>query len=294
MAKALSILASLLVCCVTLGVGQNTLSVGVFAGVTSSFTLDQAINNDPRYQPKYDLKLVPFGISYGVDYQGHGFVVSPGIMSIGRNYHVVNTFGRNSGERKTSLTYFNLPFAYKKHLIDVSTLKVSFLAGVSLAYLMKSKETISHDSAKYDFPEQVYSNLPYNYDIESNGVIAPRITDTELSRPEEYKLLQGFGFIGLRSDWDFMTNWRLSIDVRANYGILETRSQDYLERIERYQAIYDTPGSRNDLFAMVTVGVSRVIDRNTGDPRYNSKKIAAPKSKTSSKKAPPKKRKKRR
>jgi hypothetical protein len=294
MVKAALLFASIVICCIKPLIAQSTLSVGVFSGVTSSFTLDQGISNDPRYNPKYDVKVAPFGISYGVDYAGHGFVVSPGIMAIGRNYHVVNTFGRNSGTRKTSLTYFNLPIAYKKHLISRSTLKISFLAGVSLAYLTKVKESVVHDLGTYNFPTEVYPNLPYNYNVESNGVNAPEIPETELSRKDEYKLLQGFGFIGLRSDWDFLTNWRLSVDVRANYGILETRMAEYLDRIKRYQAIYDTPGARHDLFALATVGISRVIDKNTGDPRYNSKKIASPKSKTPTKKAPPKRKKRRR
>jgi hypothetical protein len=294
MVKATLLLASLVICCVSPLVAQSTLSIGVFSGVTSSFTLDQGVSNDPRYSPKYDLKLAPFGISYGVDYSGHGFVVSPGIMSVGRNYHFVDALGRNSGTRTTSLTYFNLPIAYKKHLIDKSSVKASFLIGFSLAYLTKVKEVINHESGTYNFPQEVYPNLPYNYVIESNGVKAPELRDNELSRKEEYKLGQVFGFVGLRTDWDFMANWRFSVDVRANYGVLETRTKEYLDRIERHQSIYDTPGSRHDLFALVTFGISRVIDKNSGDPRYNSKKISSPKSKPGSKKSPPKKKKRRR
>jgi hypothetical protein len=294
MVKATFLFASLIICCVSPTVAQTTMSVGVFSGITTSFTLDQGTSNDPRYSPKYDLKIAPFGISYGVDYLGHGFVVSPGVMSIGRNYHFVDALGRNQGTRTTSLTYFNLPFAYKKHLINKSSVKVSFLLGASIAYLMKVKEVISHESGTYIFPTEVYPNLPYNYTVESNGVKAPEISETELSRKDEYKLGQAFGFLGLRTDWDFIANWRFSVDVRANYGLLETRTKEYLDRIERNQAIYDTPGSRHDLFALVTVGLSRVIAKDTGDPRYNSKKISSPKSKTATKKAPPKKKKRRR
>src|SRR5690348_1418404 len=117
MVRAAPLIASLLICCVTPSVAQNKLAIGLFTGATSSFTIDQGMSADSRYKPKYDLKIIPIGVSYSVDYKGHGFDVSPSVMSIGRNYHFVNIFGEQTGVRKTSLTYFHLPFAYKFHLI---------------------------------------------------------------------------------------------------------------------------------------------------------------------------------
>lgn len=283
MVKANALLASFLVCCVTLSVAQGDISVGLFTGVTSSFTLDEGMNNDARYKAKYDLKLIPIGFSFGVDNRHHGFLISPSVMSIGRNYNVVNIFGAPKGTRKTSLTYFNLPVAYKFHLIDRPSLKTSFLTGLSLGYLLRTKETVSHGAAKYRFPEEIYPVLTAStYKIESDGVIADEIENEILSSLDDYKFLQVFASIGLRTDWDPIPNWRFSVDFRANYGLMEARTADYLKNINDWQEIYSTPGARNDLFASLTLGISRVMDSGNGrssDISRSTKRITSPKSK---------------
>src|SRR5689334_12391675 len=205
-------------------------------------------------------------------------------MSIGRNYNVVNIFGAHTGIRKTSLTYFNLPVAYKFHLIDRPSLKTSFLTGISLGYLLKTKETVTHEAGKYRFPEEIYPVLPTaTYKIESDGVLAEEVENESLSGIDDYKFLQVFASIGLRTEWDPIPNWRFSVDFRANYGLMEVRTADYLKRINDWQEIYSTPGARNDLFASLTVGISRVLDNGNGrssDISRSTKRISSPKSKS--------------
>src|SRR5690349_11640547 len=92
----------------TFSVAQSrTLSLGLFTGFTSTFSVDQGTNADSRYQEKYDLKFAPLGLNYGVDYEGFGFVVSPGFIQVGQNLYVVNTSGGQDGQRKIKQHYFN-------------------------------------------------------------------------------------------------------------------------------------------------------------------------------------------
>src|SRR5262245_56975762 len=72
---------------------QFSMSLGVYTGITSTFTLDDGISNDPRYDAAYEVKFAPIGMNFGMDYEGFGFVVSPGIINVGQNFYVVNTSG---------------------------------------------------------------------------------------------------------------------------------------------------------------------------------------------------------
>jgi hypothetical protein len=105
---------------VTHSQGQShSVSLGVYTGITSTYVWDEGINSDPRYETRYDVKFAPIGIDYGIDYEGFGFVVSPGLMNIGQKYNVINTLGGQEGIRKGKLSYLNLPIAVKVHVIDL-------------------------------------------------------------------------------------------------------------------------------------------------------------------------------
>jgi hypothetical protein len=235
-------------------------SLGIFTGITSTYTWDEGILADPRYKTRYDIKLAPVGINYGVDYEGFGFVISPGVFTIGQNYHVVNTVGGHEGTRKINLQYVNLPLALKFHLIDLSFLKVSFIGGGGIGYLLSGKETIEHNNAKYKFPEAVYSVLPADYEVQYDGVIAPKVTNLKMLSKGDFNTLQFFTFVGLRSDWYVSEEFKVSFDIRANYGILESRSDDYLSKLSSYQTLYDIPGKRRDISMLFSIGISRYIE----------------------------------
>jgi hypothetical protein len=236
------------------------ISLGVFSGITSTYTWDEGILADPRYKARYDVKLAPIGINYGVDYEGFGFVISPGLFTIGQNYHVINTVGGHEGTRRINLQYVNLPLALKFHLIDLSFLKVSFIGGASAAYLVSGKETIEHNNAKFKFPAAVYPILPSDYLIEYDGVIAPSVEKGTMLSTKDFNAIQFFGFVGFRSDWYVSETFKVSFDARANYGISESRSNSYMEKLNAYQTLYDIPGKRRDISMIITIGISRYIE----------------------------------
>ncbi len=268
------------------------ISLGIFSGITASYTWDEGIQADSRYKDRYDVKLAPIGINYGIDFQGYGFVLTPSIVNIGQNYHVINTVGGHEGTRKINAQYFSLPIGVKLHVIDLSFFKVSLVAGAGLGYLMQGKETITHNYAKYRFPTAVYPVLPPEYIIEYDGVIAPAANNRVMLEKKDFNSLQVFGSGGFRSDWDVSENWRVSLDVRINYGIWEPRSESYLNRVAAHQTLYDIEGKRRDIFAYINVGISRYIeiDKEKESKTKSSKKFIPKKAMGSPR--PPKYRKK--
>lgn len=238
----------------------NQISLGVFTGITSPYTFDSGINRDSRYEQRYQVKLAPIGISYGVDYQGYGFVVSPGLINIGQDMNMVNSVGGYEGTRRINMKYLEVPIGFKFHVIDLAFFKVSLLAGFGAGVLLKGTETITHNYAKFRFPSDVYPILPSDYIIEYDGVIAPEITKLEIVKNEDFNKIQLFGSVGFRSDWDFKESWRIAFDFRANYGINETRNTSYLARTRANETLYDLDGQRREMFASLTVGIARYIE----------------------------------
>jgi hypothetical protein len=241
--------------------GQPTqISLGVFTGIVSPYTFDSGVNRDSRYEQRYQVKLAPIGVSYGVDYQGYGFVLTPGLVNIGQDMNIVNSVGGFEGTRKISMNYLQMPITFKFHVIDLAFFKVSILAGISPSYLINGTETITHNYAKFRFPAAVYPILPPDYIVEYDGVIAPQTNKMQILRTEDFNRFQLFGSFGFRSDWDFKESWRIAFDFRANYGINETRNGAYLAQIRTNEKLYDLDGERRELFGSLTIGIARYIE----------------------------------
>jgi len=246
---------------------QEVHSIGLFTGLTVPYTWDEGIQKDPRYREKYQLRFAPIGFHYGIDYQGYGFTFDPAVFNTGQVFNVVNVAGGQVGERKLNLSYLHAPFGFKLHMIDLGFFKVSFVASVSAAFLLRGQETITHSDAILKFQPAVLPILPPDYEPTFSGsteIIVPAVTDLKLLKVSDYNRFQAFGAIGFRTDWDVTESLRLSLDLRGSYGILEPRKQQYLNKVNNYQALYDLPGDRRDLLVLFTVGVSRT---NEIDPK---------------------------
>lgn len=254
---------------ITGGYSQQINSLGIFTGITVPYTFDSGINKDPRYRIKYDVKFAPFGIHYGVDYDGYGLMMDPSITKIGQNFNVINNQGGHVGERKIDLTYFQFPLGVKLHIIDLSFFRVSFVASIGVGFLLDGHETITHRDSKLIFPAEVYPELIENplyddYLIEYDGVLSPTVSSSspqsELLAKANFQSFQLFGGIGFRSDWDITEDWRVSFDLRGNVGALEPRKSDHLDKIKAFKAVYEIDGNRRDLFLALNVGVARTIE----------------------------------
>lgn len=238
---------------------EVTYSLGLFGGITSTFTYDEGITVDPRYQAKYGINFIPMGLHAGVDLNGFGFMIDPQLSTIGQTFNILNTQGGQVGERSISLSYFQLPFSYKIHIIDLSFFKVSWVMGISYAHLLKASESITHNNAKLYFPAAVYPILPDTYQIEYDGVVSPATQALETLTKSDFKSSQLFGSFGFRSDWDITDHARISLDFRGNVGAFDPRTSDYLTRAENNQTLYEIAGVRRDFFASFTMGYARYL-----------------------------------
>lgn len=251
---------------------QHSIGLGIHSGFTVPYTWDTGMDKDPRYNTRYQLKGAPIGLTFMKDFDGFGFIISPGICTIGQNYDIVNTEGGHDGRRTINMKYATLPIALKVHLIDLDFFRVGVLASITPAYLYDAEDKLYHSATKLYFPTETYPNLPENYLVQYDGVLTPEVSDLSISEKEDYNSIQVFAGIGLRSDWDVTEHWRVSIDMRMKFGIMEPRNDDYIARIKRYESIYDTPGNRRDMYAAVTFGISRFLDFDAGD-KERAKKL---------------------
>jgi hypothetical protein len=172
---------------------------------------------------------------------------------------VVNTSGGHDGRRTIDLQYLSIPVAFKVHIINLSFFKISALASIGPAYLLKGSEVVSHTDTKLRFPTEVYPILPSDYVVQYDGVVSPELIDYTISAKEDFNTFQIFVGAGFRSDWDVSEHWRVSVDFRMNYGLYDPRNDQYLTRVNNHQTLYDVPGKRNDLFAQLSLGISRFI-----------------------------------
>lgn len=261
---------------------QHSMAVGLFTGITVPYTFDQGINSDSRYKEKYTAKFAPIGFAYSMDYEGFGFITTPGLITLGQNYHIVNTVGGQNGKRSINLRYVNVPIALKIHIIDLSFFKVSGMVSFGGAFLLDASDKISHIDAKLRFPFETYPLLTTSfpdYSIEYDGVVVPVIDDLTVIKKSEYNSVQLFAGAGFRADWDVSNHWRVSFDFRVNYGLTESRTAEYVSRVKAYETLYDTPGKRNETFAQLSIGVARFLDFDKNDKeraknlKGNSKKF---------------------
>jgi hypothetical protein len=252
---------------------QEVHSFGLFTGITSPYTLDGGITKDPRYRNKYSVKFTPIGFHYGIDLDGYGFTIDPQISKMGQSFIIINTVGGHVGERKSNLTYLQVPAGIKLHMIDLSFFKVSFVASASVGFLLSGEETITHEDSKLYFPPEVYPSLPEDYTVVYDGVLVPNIRNKPIGKKNDFRSIQVFGAIGMRSDWDVNEDWRISFDIRGNYGLFEPRSRERIKQIENNQAIYDLEGNRRELFLSFNIGFARTIEISPRDKKKSNQVI---------------------
>jgi len=238
-----------------------SIALGVYSGVTATYTADKGIEKDPRYEGRFEAKFAPFGVNLSLDYESFGLMVSPGVTNLGQNFYLINTQGGQDGLRKIDLQYFTLPVSFKFHLVHFRAFKFSALATFTPSFLLDGSEELNHGPTKLQFPASAYSILPADYIVEYDGVLAPAVSDYIIAEKKDFRSLQLFAGVGFRSDWDPSNHWRISVDFRVNYGIFDPRTQAYTTaNNESAVKLYDIPGERRDMFAQFTIGISRYIE----------------------------------
>jgi hypothetical protein len=251
---------------------QDVESFGVFGGFNIPITIDKGLEKDPRFLSKFIIKGTPVGFQYGYDKPGLGFVVSPSYLQIGQKYSILNTTGGEVGSRDISMNYFSLPVAIKFHVNDLSFFRLSLVAAIDFCFLVDGKETFTHFPSKLKYPAGVSIPTDPGYAVTYDGVFVPNVVKQVHVSKDKFNTFQMFGAIGVRSDLDLSDKWSVMIDGRANFGLRESRTDEYLNTLSNptgppdingRPGAPDLSGTRRDIFLSVTFGVSRIIKTKT-------------------------------
>ncbi len=244
--------------------GQNVESFGVFGGLNFPFTIDQGMKKDPRYFGRFTVRGTPVGFAYGYDKVGWGYVVTPSYVTVGQKFIIKNTNGGEVGTRDVQMNYFSLPIALKLHINTMAFFRLSMVASLNVNYLIKGQETITHDATKLRYPARVIVPERPGYDVVYDGVFVPAENKLVYVDQDKFKPLQLFAAIGFRSDFDINEEWSLNFDGRANFGLLDPRTSEYVNTLKADGPVPDLPGERREVYLSVGVGISRIIEGKTG------------------------------
>ncbi len=270
---------------------QNIESFGVFGGFNVPITIDQGLENDPRFVSKFSIRGTPVGIHYGYDRPGFGYVISPNYLVIGQNYIIKNTTGGDAGSRDISMSYLSVPIALKFHLNTLAFFRLSVVAALDFSFLLDGKETFTHVSSKLRYPSGVSIPTDPGYIAVYDGVFVPDVSELVHVSKDKFNTFQLFGGVGMRADLDLSDHWSLMADGRANFALLDSRTSEYLDQLKTptgpadfygKPGAPDLPGARRDIFLSFTFGVSRII---TTKPKFKARhsspipKMSTPKSK---------------
>lgn len=258
-------------------VAQNIESFGFFAGINVPITIDQGLEDDPRFVSKFSIVGTPVGFHYGYDRPGLGYVISPSYLTIGQKYIIKNTTGGDAGTRDISMNYVSVPLALKFHLNDLAFFRLSMVAALDFCFLVDGKETFTHVAAKLRYPSGVSIPTDPGYVVVYDGVLVPDVVNKVHVSQDKFNSFQLFGGVGMRADLDLSDEWSVMADGRANFALFDSRTTAYLDQLNNPAgpADYlgnpgapDLPGARRDIFLCFTMGISRII---TTKPQFKSR-----------------------
>ena len=259
---------------------QNVESFGIFGGMNIPITIDQGLSNDPRFISKFSLRGTPIGFYYGYDRPGLGFFVSPNYLTVGQTYIISNTTGGHVGSRDINMTYLSVPVGLKFHLNSMSFFRLSLVAALDFSFLLDGTETFTHSASKLRFPAGVSVPTDPGYAIVYDGVFVPDVSSQVHVSKDKFNSFQLFGGIGMRFDLDLSDHWSVMADGRANFGLLDSRSDAYTDQLKiptgppdvlGKPGAPDLYGSRRDVFLSFTLGVARII---TTKPKFKARQSA--------------------
>ncbi len=293
MKKQLPILAFLM-CSVSLGFAQIRLHVGANTAVNTSFVLDKGLAEDPRYNSQMTYTMSPIGFSFGADFKsGFSLQLESILAKYGQVYEIVNIAQQAVGERRIDLTYINLPLLLRYVGNPDAKARMTFMLGPQLSLLTAGREIVNFAAGTYQFPQDIIYQKPdfpnasfaqtpagveinltqlqqqglavqnpdgsWNVDLQGSPtvIIAEKGAIDPLRRFRNTDLQIAAG-VGL----DFRINPKLfgSAQIRANYGIVDMRGQDLIDRLQAGTA-KDIFGQRANLQVGIQLGLNYVFGK---------------------------------
>jgi hypothetical protein len=273
---------------------QIRLHAGANTAVNTSFVLDKGLQEDPRYNSKMTYTLSPIGFSFGADFKsGFSLQLESILAKYGQVYEIVNIAKQAVGERRIDLTYVNLPLLLRFIGNPDAKARLTFMLGPQLSLLTAGKEIVNFAAGTYQFPQDIIYQKPdipnaffaqtptgvevnltqlqqqglatqnpdgsWNVQLQGSPsvIIAEKGAIDPLRRFRNTDLQIAAG-IGL----DFRINEKLygSTQIRANYGIVDMRGQDLIDRLQAGTA-KDIFGQRANLLIGIQIGLNYIFGK---------------------------------
>ncbi|NJN42810.1 MAG: PorT family protein [Flammeovirgaceae bacterium] len=254
-------------------------SFGVFGGFNIPFTIDQGLQQDPRYYGKLTLRGTPFGVSYGYDHVGYGFLITPSYIKAGQRFVIQNTSGGEVGYRDVLMDYISVPVALKLHINDLSFFRLSMVASLNFNYMINGREVETYSASKLNYPPNVIIPNEPGYVEDYDGVFVPDVDGLEYVTKDKFQPFQLFAAIGVRADIEINEDWGINLDGRANFGIFDPRKKEYTDALQVPGDVPDIYGPRREIYLGAMIGVSRLIQikkdfkaRSSSSPKKKKRK----------------------
>jgi hypothetical protein len=146
------------------------------------------------------------------------------------------------------------------------------VAAIQPSFLIKGHETYTisspNQTTKLRYPAGVSIPTDPGYEQVYDGVFVPDMDKEVYVSKDKYNAFQLFAALGLRSDFDLNDDWSINFDGRANFGIFDTRTKDYVSELQNPAGppningdpgAPDLYGQRREVYLSVSFGIARII-----------------------------------
>jgi hypothetical protein len=255
------------------GWSQVKLHIGANTAVNASFVLDKGLSEDPRYNSQMTYTFAPIGATFGVDFKsGFSLQLESILSKYGQVYEIINVAKQSIGERKIDLTYINLPLLFRFVGNPNAKARFNFMLGPQLSLLTAGRETLNYAAGTFQIPSGVTqiptTQFPAGQDLNTipGAIQNPDGTWTLPAQPELVIAQKGDAdplkrfrnsdlqiAAGMGLDIRINEKFYISSQIRANYGIVDARGQDLIDKIKNGTA-KDLFGQRSNLQVGIQIG----------------------------------------
>jgi hypothetical protein len=227
---------------------QTRFHIGGITAVNTTFVLDKGLTNNPFYDPQRTYHWSPGGFVLGLELgKRKGFQLEPILAKQGQKFDIVDVNNKKIGERVIELQYLNIPLMFKNSRGNGKIRWVT-MYGAQLALLQEGIETYEYAKATVRFikdgkpPEGSVDNGDGTYTI-------PAMPRTTIASTNPDSIVAAFrdkdiqAILSLGLEFDVSRYFFISTAIRGNYGFVDMRSGELLDRLK------DGTASVNDIFA---------------------------------------------
>lgn len=242
-------------------VGQVDVHLGVTTAYTATFVPDRGIAESPRYKSQMTYNWSPFGLSAGVDFgKKFGLTIESIWSNQGQAFQIIDIADNAVGTRTIDLRYVHFPLLMKFMNEGNARVRGNFSVGPQYSVLLSGTERMSYTASTQTFVSG--ATLPAGATAirqRPDGNVqatVPALKAMEIAskqsgsfKTSEFQLAAAFGL-----DIDLARHLYLSVQLRGNYSLTDTRSKEVIGEIKSGNTS-DAYGPRRNLLVGVQTGV---------------------------------------